>query len=946
MKTRSVVPAKLIVAFSGMLLLMGCEALPTGGGGGSSNEDPAGAPTPQLPCLPEEATWLVVAGPADDPDYWVSATAFGLSSKYLATNAHVVSAIEEAYYGSPDAVAIAVQHETGATRNLEHVWRHPDYEPDSVVDTPDVGLLRVSEDLPCCLSLADDDVLEDLAARTSISLCGFPGELLAVFDFDDTVDLTQIANGTLHPRATCYAGTISALRPFDPDVPATPENRQLLQYNLPVTGGTSGSAICDENYNVIGINSAGFDGVDINFGIRGDLVRELLDSVESGELLGVPLRHEETDEDARPRDGTWEGTTSQNQGISFRVSGDGTSISDLTVGYTASSLFCLIEGTITWSGSDRIDAGGSFSAGDDSSWSSTQLIVSGEFISDTEAEGDAYISSSSYDCGSYGASPTWTASWLSESLECETDADCDDGLFCNGSEECWGVKCQDGTPPCGEYEVCNETDDTCESEWEECDTDADCDDGLFCNGAEECWGGECWDGWPPCSDSEVCSEAEDTCELSWQECETDADCDDGLFCNGVEQCLGSQCGDGWPPCSDSQVCNEAQGTCDPRGSDPVAEDQSLMIEVDSGEHQITLVATDLDYDPLIYTIVTTSNHGTLSGTGDGDAIVFYTPEASFIGKDSFTFQANDGSHDSNEATVFITVAESWEEIAQPPVWYDGVEVVTDGNDVYLLGGGYASSAYGAATSCYKYDPSTDSWTQKSDMQTPRRMLGVAVLSGAVYAIGGGDYGGASPTKSVEKYEPATDTWVFVAPLNIARSRIGTTVSNGNIYVFGGYDGSQTLRTIEVYDPSGDAWTLPDDMLPQAYEGTSAVTVGNMVYVFGSRGTFRSPDLWQYNPSAPSGSRWFQQTSPESPVTDWGADEPNAASVGHYLTYIPDNSLDAPVLLLFDTGTFAWSNSIGPIDDHGGGASVGFDGYLYAIGGYTHNTAAERFFIGP
>jgi len=50
--------------------------------------------------------------------------------------------------------------------------------------------------------------------------------------------------------------------------------------------------------------------------------------------------------------------------------------------------------------------------------------------------------------------------------------------------------------------------------------------------------------------------------------------------------------------------------------------------------------------------VTGPAHGTLSGTAPA---VTYTPASNYNGPDSFTFKANDGSLDSNTATVTITV---------------------------------------------------------------------------------------------------------------------------------------------------------------------------------------------------------------------------------------------------------------------------------------------------
>ncbi len=93
---------------------------------------------------------------------------------------------------------------------------------------------------------------------------------------------------------------------------------------------------------------------------------------------------------------------------------------------------------------------------------------------------------------------------------CESDEDCDDGLFCNGEERC-GVdgECRAGISPCSPDEVCNEFTDVCGS----CLEDADCDDGLFCNGTETCdpETGECVAGVSPCDADQSCDEQLDRC---------------------------------------------------------------------------------------------------------------------------------------------------------------------------------------------------------------------------------------------------------------------------------------------------------------------------------------------------------------------------------------------------------------------------------------------------
>ncbi|MEM9552826.1 MAG: reprolysin-like metallopeptidase [Acidobacteriota bacterium] len=45
---------------------------------------------------------------------------------------------------------------------------------------------------------------------------------------------------------------------------------------------------------------------------------------------------------------------------------------------------------------------------------------------------------------------------------CTSDAQCSDGLFCNGVETCNAGSCQAGTPPCSGGQTCNETTDTCD----------------------------------------------------------------------------------------------------------------------------------------------------------------------------------------------------------------------------------------------------------------------------------------------------------------------------------------------------------------------------------------------------------------------------------------------------------------------------------------------------
>lgn len=68
---------------------------------------------------------------------------------------------------------------------------------------------------------------------------------------------------------------------------------------------------------------------------------------------------------------------------------------------------------------------------------------------------------------------------------------------------------------------------------------------------------------------------------------------------------------------------------------------------------VTLSGTDPDDQPLTFAVVSNPSHGLLSGTPPN---LTYTPNAGYVGGDSFTFAVNDGTVSSAPATVSIAVA--------------------------------------------------------------------------------------------------------------------------------------------------------------------------------------------------------------------------------------------------------------------------------------------------
>ena len=145
------------------------------------------------------------------------------------------------------------------------------------------------------------------------------------------------------------------------------------------------------------------------------------------------------------------------------------------------------------------------------------------------------------------------------------DTLCDDGVFCNGFETFGGSVCVPGIDPCDDGVPC--TDDTCDEVLDTCGNavnDANCDDGLFCNGAEVCDAAlDCQAGSDPCDDAITCTD--DSCDDLLDTCTNatnDNLCDNTLFCDGLEFCDAAlDCQFGTPPdCDDLVGCTVE--TCD------------------------------------------------------------------------------------------------------------------------------------------------------------------------------------------------------------------------------------------------------------------------------------------------------------------------------------------------------------------------------------------------
>jgi len=225
------------------------------------------------------------------------------------------------------------------------------------------------------------------------------------------------------------------------------------------------------------------------------------------------------------------------------------------------------------------------------------------------------------------------------------------------------------------------------------------------------------------------------------------------------------------------------------------------------------------------------------------------------------------------------VEDSWVSKASMHVARGGLGVAVVNGKIYAIGGstesGYSTLISGIVDTNEEYDPLTDTWTFKESMPTPRARFAIAVYQNKIYCIGGttshSKETGYVYTGANEVYDPATDTWETKSSMPTARNTLQASVVNGEIYLIGGYPNS-TLN--EVYDPATDSWTTRKSM-PSAVSVYSSAVIDDKIYIIG--GYSNDSNLNQIY--SPESDTWSCGASPPSLMSSHNAYTAAAATTG-------------------------------------------------------------------
>lgn len=158
--------------------------------------------------------------------------------------------------------------------------------------------------------------------------------------------------------------------------------------------------------------------------------------------------------------------------------------------------------------------------------------------------------------------------------------------------------------------------------------------------------------------------------------------------------------------------------------------------------------------------------------------------------------------------------------------------------LYAVGG--TSLGLGPVGIVEAYNPTTNTWATKAPMPTPRVGVAVGVVNGILYAVGGACCapGENSHTLStVEAYNPTTNRWTAKAPVPTPRYGHAVGVVNGILYAVGGaLEGKGA--TVEAYDPTKNRWTVSTPM-PAGRSLLAVGVVNGILYAVGGLGSVQT-----------------------------------------------------------------------------------------------------------
>lgn len=240
-----------------------------------------------------------------------------------------------------------------------------------------------------------------------------------------------------------------------------------------------------------------------------------------------------------------------------------------------------------------------------------------------------------------------------------------------------------------------------------------------------------------------------------------------------------------------------------------------------------------------------------------------------LGGQAYLAAGNDRSQER-----YDPLTDSWAEVAALPASFEGLDhvngIAIDGKLVYDGGLERWEYPFPVTGEVAVYDPKSDSFSEGTDMPSPRAAGGVAAWHGKLIYAGG--LGPEGSVARVDAYDPLTGEWTRLEDMPRPRDHFQAAVVGNRLYAVGGrrtiesegHIAIEDIAAVDVLDLTTAKWSADITSIPTTRGGLGVAAVGECVYAIGGERVTGAPDeatgvvesygtrsgLWRELPSLP------------------------------------------------------------------------------------------------
>ncbi len=204
--------------------------------------------------------------------------------------------------------------------------------------------------------------------------------------------------------------------------------------------------------------------------------------------------------------------------------------------------------------------------------------------------------------------------------------------------------------------------------------------------------------------------------------------------------------------------------------------------------------------------------------------------------------------------------------------------------IYVAGG---SAEKLVTNKFWRYDPAADAWVELPSMPVPRYAPSLEAFGDKLYLLGGTSSHG-NDERSIEVFDPAANAWsVIEDALGVDREGSSATLFQGRIALVGGRDREQrNMTSCDLYDPAHNKWSVCSAM----HDGRSAfglAAVDDRLFAIGGVNLLTGLTTQTIEISGANGQGWMDGRWMPSPRQGMGV-----AVIGHTVWVIGGSNWDA------------------------------------------------------